>query len=75
MEDKDNIIKQQAAYIRELVWERDRWKDMAQEHEKEIQKLYAVLYAIPEASVCLPAASPGNHYYKRIRRGDDRAHI
>ena len=54
MEDKDKIIKQQAAYIRELVWERDRWKDMAQEHEKDIQKLYArplwqrILNLIPE---------------------------
>ena len=54
MEDKDKIIEQQEAYIRELVLERDRWKDMAQAHEKEIHKLYdrplwqRILNLIPE---------------------------
>lgn len=54
MEDKDNIIKQQAAYIRALEFERDRWQELAQAHEEEINKLYhrplwqRILNLIPE---------------------------
>lgn len=41
MEDKDQIIKQQAARIRELETECDRWQGLCEYRQKEIYKLYA----------------------------------
>lgn len=54
MEDKEKIIRQQAAYIRELELERDRLTARAERAESENRKLYArglwqrVLNMIPE---------------------------
>lgn len=41
MEDKDTIIKKQAAHIRVLEAERDNWKARAEHAEEENHKLYA----------------------------------
>lgn len=41
MEDKDKIIRHQAARIRELEAERDKWMAIANHAERENRKLYA----------------------------------
>lgn len=54
MDEKDQIIHRQAAHIRELEKECERWQTLCEHRQKEICKLYArtlwqrVLNIIPD---------------------------